>query len=171
MMRAFAALALGLTSFALTGCEKPAYKTAEGAASPAVAAAAGTGIDGLSVSDAHLAMPAVSGNPAGLFFELSYSGQGGLALESAAIAQAKTTMMHDVAVRDGMTQMVPLGSLTIEAGDTVAFAPGGKHIMAMQLDDAVAPGGKVDVTLTFAGGKTAKFKADVLTAGEMKMEH
>jgi hypothetical protein len=167
MNRPFAALALGLSALAISGCEKSHEATSEHSAAPAVE----TGIEGLAVSKTHLVMPAVAGNPAGLFFELSYSGKDELSLESADVAQSQGTMIHDVVDKDGMKQMVPLGPLSIKAGDTVSFAPGGKHIMAMKLDDSVAPGGKVDVTLTFAGGKTAKFTADVMPAGEMKMEH
>ena len=167
MNRTFAALAFGLAAFTISGCQNEPHAATEHEAAPV----SETGIDGLTVAKAQLMMPAVVGNPAGLFFDLSYSGADELTLESADIAQSQGTMIHDVVEKDGMTQMVPLGPLSIKAGDAVSFAPGGKHIMAMKLDEAVAPGGKVDVTLTFAGGKTAKFTADVMPAGAMKMEH
>lgn len=163
MNRNFAALALGLTALSLTACEK--------APDEKVATVAETEVGGLVVTGPHLVMPAVAGNPAGVFFKLSYSGADELVLESAAIAQSQGAMIHDVVEKDGMKQMVPLEGFSIKTGDDVAFAPGGKHVMAMKLDEAVAPGGKVDVTLTFAGGKTATFTADVMPAGEMTMEH
>lgn len=163
MNRTLAALALGLSALALTGCGN--------APDTKVATVAETGVDGLTVIGPRLVLPAVAGNPAGVFFKLSYSGTGELVLEEAAVAQSQGAMIHDVVDKDGMKQMVPLGQLTIKAGDAVTFAPGGRHVMAMQLDEAVAPGGKVDVTLTFTGGKTARFAADVIPAGEMQMEH
>ncbi|UIP05789.1 copper chaperone PCu(A)C [Erythrobacter sp. SDW2] len=167
MNHTFAALAFGLAAFTIGGCQNEPRTATEHEAAPV----SDTGIEGLTVAKAHLMMPAVAGNPAGLFFDVSYSGTDELTLESADIAQSQATTIHDVVEKDGMTQMVALGPLLIKAGDAVSFAPGGKHVMAMKLDEAVAPGSKVDVTLTFAGGKTAKFTADVMPAGETKMEH
>ena len=163
MNRTIAALALGFSIVALTACEK--------APDPKVATVTETQIDGLTVIGPQLVMPAVAGNPAGVFFKLAYSGKDDLVLESAAVAQSQSAMIHDVVEKDGMKQMVPLDGFAIRTGDEVSFAPGGKHVMAMELDDAVAPGGTVDVTLAFAGGKTATFTADVMSAGEMTMEH
>lgn len=171
MKTVFPALALGVTALALAGCEKAQEKPVEQPMEHEAAPAAETGVDGLTVSKAHLMMPTVTGNPAGVFFDLSYTGTEDLTLESAEVSQSKGTMIHDVVEKDGMKQMVPLGPLTLKGGESVSFAPGGKHIMAMKLDEAVAPGGKVDVKLTFAGGKVASFTADVMPAGEMKMEH
>lgn len=171
MKTVFPALALGMSALAVAGCEKAPEKPMEQPMEHDAAPAVETGIEGLTVSKAHLMMPTVTGNPAGVFFDLAYGGTEDLTLESADIAQSKGTMIHDVVEKDGMKQMVPLGPLTIKGGENVSFAPGGKHIMAMKLDEAVAPGSKVDVKLTFAGGKTASFTADVMPAGEMKMEH
>jgi copper(I)-binding protein len=39
--------------------------------------------------------------------------------------------------------------LAIPAGETVTLAPGGYHLMFMELDGALEAGGSVDVTLTF----------------------
>ena len=167
MNRTLAALAMGLSTLAIGGCNQSSHAPEEHeAAKPAE-----TGIEGLSVARAHLTMPTVAGNPAGLFFDLSYTGADQLVLESAEVAQSESAMLHDVVEKGGMTQMVPLEELTIKAGEQVSFAPGGKHVMAMKLDEAVAPGDKVDVTLAFVGGRSARFTADVVPAGEMKMEH
>jgi copper(I)-binding protein len=40
--------------------------------------------------------------------------------------------MHESVVEDGMARMYPLGDLTILAGTTVQFEPGGKHLMLMR---------------------------------------
>ena len=129
------------------------------------------GIEGLSVSNARLVLPAVPGNPAGVFFDLSYTGADEISLETASVERASGAMIHDVVERDGMTQMVSLGSLALKSGDTVEFAPGGKHVMAMQLDGAVAAGDTIEIALGFAGGLTARFPATVEPAGGAAMEH
>jgi len=55
--------------------------------------------------------------------------------------------MHESVVEDGMARMYPLGDLTILAGTTVHFEPGGKHLMLMR------PVGEFEsVTLEFHAG-------------------
>ncbi len=41
--------------------------------------------------------------------------------------------MHESILEDGISRMVELGELTIAAGATVRFEPGGKHLMLMGL--------------------------------------
>lgn len=45
--------------------------------------------------------------------------------------------MHESVVEDGMARMYPLGELTILAGTTVQFVPGGKHLMLMRPVDEI----------------------------------
>lgn len=40
--------------------------------------------------------------------------------------------MHESVIEDGMARMYPLGDLTILAGTTVQFEPGGKHLMLIR---------------------------------------
>jgi len=46
--------------------------------------------------------------------------------------QFASVEMHESVVEDGMARMYPLGELTILAGTTVQFEPGGKHLMLMR---------------------------------------
>jgi len=56
--------------------------------------------------------------------------------------------MHESVLEDGMTRMYALGDLTILAGKTVDFEPGGKHLMLIR------PVTDVDsVRLEFHAGK------------------
>lgn len=167
MKRIITAVVFCFAPLVMAGCaqEPSAEAVAE------TASAIDTGIEGLSVGNARLVLPAVPGNPAGVFFDLSYTGAHEIALETASVERASGAMIHDVVERDGMTQMVPLGALALKSGDTVEFAPGGKHVMAMQLDRAVAAGDTVEVSLGFAGGRTARFSATVEPAGGAAMEH
>ena len=54
----------------------------------------------------------------------------------------------------GLLTMAPLPQADLPAGKTVAFAPGGKHVMLFDLDPATAPGGQVRLHFTFADGRT-----------------
>lgn len=40
--------------------------------------------------------------------------------------------MHESVVEDGMARMYPLGDVTVLAGSSVQFEPGGKHLMLMR---------------------------------------
>ena len=122
------------------------------------------------ISDPRLVLAPVSGNPAALYFELGFEGEGSLTLTGADIAQAGATMLHDVERKDGQMKMTPLGPVTLTDGEKVSFAPGGKHVMAMQLDEAVAAGDSVDVTLSYEDGSESKFSAEVQAFGQEEQD-
>ena len=59
-------------------------------------------------------------------------------------------MMHETQMQDGVATMQHRDAITIPAGATVTFAPGGRHIMFMGLNgDPFEVGEKIPVTLTF----------------------
>ena len=62
-----------------------------------------------------------------------------------------TAMMHESRAERGMDRMLPLERLVIAPHASVAFAPGGYHIMLMQPQRALAVGARVMVTLRFTG--------------------
>jgi copper(I)-binding protein len=58
--------------------------------------------------------------------------------------------IHEMTTKDGTMTMRQAGAgVEIPAGETVALAPGGFHIMFMDLKEPFVEGGKVPVTLTF----------------------
>lgn len=61
-------------------------------------------------------------------------------------------MVHRSETSDGADRMVPVMSVAVPPGGTLAFAPGGYHLMCMQ--PHMKPGESVPVTLTFKGGQT-----------------
>lgn len=65
--------------------------------------------------------------------------------------------IHEMAVTDGVMKMRPLEQgLTIEPGKTVTLAPGGYHLMMMDLKQPLKQGDTVPLTLQFEkAGKVA----------------
>ncbi|WP_315720426.1 MULTISPECIES: copper chaperone PCu(A)C [unclassified Bradyrhizobium] len=65
--------------------------------------------------------------------------------------------IHEMAVTNGVMTMRPLEKgLEIEPGKTVALAPGGYHLMLMELKSPLKQGDKLPVTLEFEkAGKVA----------------
>lgn len=132
---------------------------------PSTEAVAGQ-VPGMTVTNARLVLPPVAGNPAAVYFDLSYEGERGLTIRKAEVEGAGMTMMHDYGENDFKVQMMEALPVALTKGAKVAFAPGGLHVMAMEPSAEIKPGDKVKVTLTMSGGTTQVFEADVRAAGD-----
>jgi hypothetical protein len=154
----------GLALAALTGLSacSPEAETPAGD----TAAASATASAGLTVSNARLVLPPVAGNPAVVYFDLSYSGAPGVTLENVTVEGARMTMIHDNVEKDGKMQMVMADAVPLAQGAPVSFKPGGLHVMAMEPSDALKAGGTAKVTLTLSDGTTATVDAPVRAAGD-----
>lgn len=150
----FASIALAASSIALAGCQQEAKQET-----------APEGMPGISVTNARLVLPAVKGNPGAVYFDLTYSGTDYATLRKVEVAGAKEAMMHDTTVQNGVTQMYPAPFINLPKGETVRFAPAGKHVMVMDIDPKLVAGGSTDVTLTFAGGDKTTTSAKIQPPG------
>ncbi len=129
------------------------------------AEAAPDGIPGVSASNARLVLPAVNGNPGVIYFDIINAGDEFVAMRTVEVAGAKQTMMHETVTQNGQTTMAAMAPLTLNKGEPVKFEPGGKHVMAMDLDPALKAGDTTEVTVTFAGGDKMSFPAKVEAPG------
>jgi copper(I)-binding protein len=74
--------------------------------------------------------------------------------------------VHEMATKDGVMTMRPLdGGLTIEPGKTVKLAPGGYHLMMLDLKSPLKQGDKLPVTLEFEKAGKVKVSFDVQGVG------
>lgn len=121
---------------------------------------------GLTISNARVVLPPVAGNPAAVYFDLSYSGPAGVTLEAVTVEGAGMTMIHDYAENAGTMRMVMAGPVALADNAPVSFAPGGLHVMAMEPSGALVAGGTARVTLTLSNGETASVEAPVRAAGD-----
>ncbi|MFO6447308.1 copper chaperone PCu(A)C [Erythrobacter sp. NE805] len=129
-------------------------------------AAEGEPSAGLTVSNARVVLAPVAGNPAAVYFDLSYTGAPGVSLTGVEVAGAGMTMMHDYAEEAGKMMMVMTDEVPLSEGTPVSFAPGGLHVMVMQPSEALAPGSTAKITLTLSNGTTATVEAPVRAAGD-----
>lgn len=150
---ALAVLALPGLAACAPEAEAPAAETAAAAS-------------GLSVSNARLVLPPVAGNPAAVYFDLSYTGVAGITLEKVTVEGAGMTMIHDYAETAGKMEMTMAEPITLAEGTPVSFAPGGLHVMAMEPSDTLRAGGTAKVTLTLSDGSTTTVDAPVRAAGD-----
>lgn len=135
-------------------------------APPSDSATAAAASNGLAVSNARLVLPPVAGNPAAVYFDLSYSGALGVSLESVTVEGAGMTMIHDYAENAGKMQMVMTDSVPLSADAPVSFAPGALHVMAMEPGAALAAGSTAKVTLTLSDGTSVTIDTPVRAAGD-----
>ncbi|MEA1051311.1 copper chaperone PCu(A)C [Lamprobacter modestohalophilus] len=108
--------------------------------------------EGISIEDAYVrAVPPGQPNSAA-FMTLTNAGEQARALIAAESDAAEVLELHTHRMEDGMMQMRQIEQIELPAGETVALAPGGLHVMLIGLTKALAPGDQVELTLGFDGG-------------------
>jgi len=99
-----------------------------------------------SVKDAWVRAPAPGQKVAGVYMEIvSRTNTALVAVASPAAARAE---LHSMALEDGVMKMRPLERIELPAGTAVKLAPGGLHVMLIDLKQPLQRGEKVPITLT-----------------------
>jgi periplasmic copper chaperone A len=156
-VKILAATALALATVGLASC---------GGATEEPAAVAENAIPGMTITNARLILPAVTGNPGVVYFDLAYDGDRQIALNRAAVEGAASAEFHQYGEWAGEMQMQSMQPMPLKKGDKVSFEPGGNHLMAMELSPDIQAGGTTEVVLTVSGGGKHAFEAQVQPAGE-----
>lgn len=92
-------------------------------------------------------------NATGAFMELT--GKSNARLVGVASPAAKQVEVHNMSMENGVMRMFPVDGVDLPAGKTVKLAPGGYHVMLMELRKPLNAGDKVPLKLTFElAGKT-----------------
>ena len=153
----FAGAALAFATFGLAAC---------GSDDAAETEANDTSEEGISITDGRLILPAVSGNPAAVYFTVKNDGERDRFIRAASVEGAKSAALHQMAMWNGEMTMQEEFQIPVRAGNELKFEPGGLHVMANDLAESLAAGGTTDVTVTFIGGKTATFPVEIRAAGD-----
>ena len=101
----------------------------------------------VSVKDAWIRGTVQGQNATGAFMELT--GKSNARLVSAASPAAKTVEVHSMKVENGIMKMFPVDGVDLPAGKPVKLAPGGFHVMLLDLQKPLNAGDKVPLKLTF----------------------
>jgi len=100
----------------------------------------------VTVNDAWVRVPAPGQKVAGVYMEIvSRANTALVAVASPAAARAE---LHSMALDDGVMRMRPLERIELPAGKAVVLAPGGLHVMLIDLKQPLKRGDSVPVTLT-----------------------
>ncbi|NQE61964.1 copper chaperone PCu(A)C [Caulobacter sp. RHG1] len=109
--------------------------------------------------------PAQAGMNGVGFLTIANTGKTPVTLRSAASPAAGKVEIHQSAMANGvMTMRRQDNGLVVPAGDQVALAPGGYHLMLIGLKKAQGAGQKVPVTLVFDGGRQIQVELAVQLA-------
>ena len=91
-------------------------------------------------------------------------------LIAAKTAIAQRAEIHSMELDHGVMRMQAVdGGLTIAAGDSVALAPGGLHIMLLGLTTDLAPGSQHEITLIFEKAGDIELTATAKRPGDIMM--
>lgn len=101
----------------------------------------------VSVKDAWIRGTVQGQSATGAFMELT--GKSNARLVGVASAAAKTVEVHNMKVENGVMKMFPVDSIDLPAGKPVKLAPGGYHVMLMNLQKPLNAGDRVPLQLTF----------------------
>ena len=122
---------------------------------------------GITLSEARVQLPLVSGRPGAAYFTVSQANGAPRKVVGVSVEMAGRAEMHET---KGGT-MAPVGEVVIGAGKTIKFAPGGYHVMLDDLDPKLRFAKDAELTLTFDGGDKASMRAPVTTMqDQMDME-
>lgn len=116
-----------------------------------VAAGAARADAGPGIGDAWIRYLPGSGPMAG-YFVLSNEGDADRTLVSASSPAFGAIQLHRTVKENGMSSMAPVDAVVIPAHGSVAFEPGGYHLMMMHRQGDLAVGDKAVVTLQFKDG-------------------
>lgn len=110
---------------------------------------------GVSVSDAWARpspgdeMTSMGGVNGGTFMTIRNNGSQPDTLIGAESSAARVVEIHETTMSGDVMRMQQVESLAIPAGGEVVLQPGGYHIMLIDLQQNLAPGDQIEITLVF----------------------
>jgi len=95
------------------------------------------------------AREARQGEVSAAYMTLTNSGDADDVLLEARSDVAAATEVHQTSMQAGVMRMGPAGPITVPAGGTVSFRPGGYHVMLIGLTQDLPAGAELQLTLVF----------------------
>jgi copper(I)-binding protein len=120
----------------------------------------------VTADSAWVRLPAVAGNPGAAYVTLHGGSKDTNLLSVSAKVAVRTELHESMKGHEGMMTMAPIQAVPVPAGGTVAFEPGGTHVMLFDITPKLQPGEKAPITLTLADGKAVTVEAIVVAAGD-----
>jgi periplasmic copper chaperone A len=106
----------------------------------------------LVVAGAWIRQPVPGTDVAAVYLSIQNVGTRAVKLTGVESPLAGMAMLHESHETGGQSQMRALASVSLAPGASMAFSPGGKHIMLHGLSHPLQVGERVPLVLLFAGG-------------------
>lgn len=105
------------------------------------------------------------------YLTLENTGTTPIVVRSASASIAGRVEIHTTREVDGMMRMEQLQELTLNPGQRFELAPGGTHLMLLDLQRMPAPGQNIQLCLQLASGEEACTVAPARKAGPASHQH
>ncbi len=115
-----------------------------------------------------LALPDVARNGAA-YMEISNRSESVDRLIGASSPIAKRVSLHGHTTSDGVVRMRPIEAIDVEPGASSVLAPGGLHIMLMELKEPLTAGKNLPLTLTFE--KAGQIEVEIVVIKNPPSDH
>lgn len=120
-----------------------------------------TSRDGVVEISEAFASESVTGETAALYFALRNRGAAADTLEAIVVEGAGSARIHESGERDGIRIMAPLAALPLPADRITHLAPGGTHVMLLDLARRPVAGDSIVGVLRFRSGREISLRAEV----------
>jgi periplasmic copper chaperone A len=124
---------------------------------------------GIGVEDAWARSPMQDVGAA--YFTVANEGDAEDRLIDATAEIADRTEIHETVIEDGQAEMRPIEGVAIPAGETMAFEPGGYHVMLFDLAESLTVGETISLVLTFEEAGEIEVEAEIREFVEGEMEN
>ena len=115
----------------------------------------------LNVLDAWVRVPPPGTDLAAVYFTVRNVSPHTVTIEGAETAVAGMAMLHESRIANGKLEMRMLDTVVIAPGQSVLFAPNGRHLMLHGLNRKFLIGEKLPIVLLLTGGGKIAFTATV----------
>lgn len=121
--------------------------------------------DGVEIVDARLVLPIVSGGAGAAYFTVNNATDNPISIVTVEVAGSNMAMMHETLQTGGHSTMQMLGKVDVPAHQSVAFSPGGKHIMVTGMSASLKANTMTYLTLTLGDGDKSRIELPVVPQG------
>lgn len=158
-----AALGIAVLSLGLVACGDDEGDSGDQAPASEQESETTTAADETTLSITDPWVKAVDGGMTAMFGTLTNDGDEDVVVTGAETDAAGMVELHETVANDdgSMAMQEKEGGFTIPAGGEHELAPGGDHVMLMDVTRALKPGQTVTVTLSLEGGGTVDVEAPV----------
>lgn len=137
----------------------------------AVAALSHAAEASLDLSEAWIRPTLGAGRTTAAYLTITNTGGKADRLIAVDVPNAGAVETHTAGMTDGVMRMRRVEGIDIPAGEAIQLAPGGLHIMVMNLAEPIAKGGEVPLTLVFEDAGSMTIMATVTLSPPISSPH